>query len=228
MPKISIIIPVYNAESTLRQCLASIDDQTLQDFEIIAVNDGSTDKSQSILESWNRKIIILNQENQGAAVARNQGAKLASGEFLIFCDADIILKPTALEKMHQALVNNPNASYAYSAFKFGFKTFKLWPFDAEKLKQLPYIHTTSLIRKDHFPGFDEKLKRFQDWDLWLTMLKNNHPGYFIPEVLFYVRSGGTMSSWLPSFIFKLPIFQNNAKVIKYQKAKQIIAEKHNL
>jgi len=228
MPKISIIIPVYNAESTLRQCLASIDDQTLQDFEIIAVNDGSTDKSQSILESWNRKIIILNQENQGAAVARNQGAKLASGEFLIFCDADIILKPTALEKMHQALVNNPNASYAYSAFKFGFKTFKLWPFDAEKLKQLPYIHTTSLIRKDHFPGFDEKLKRFQDWDLWLTMLKNNHPGYFIPEVLFYVRSGGTMSSWLPSFIFKLPIFQNNAKVIKYQKAKKIIVEKHNL
>ncbi|MDX9893003.1 MAG: glycosyltransferase family A protein [Patescibacteria group bacterium] len=225
MSQIDIIIPVYNAQRTLKRCLESIFNQTFSDYKIIAVNDGSTDNSLKILENYRSQITIINQANHGAAHARNQGAKIASAPFIIFIDADIIAQPMMLEKMYQALQKHPEVSYAYSSFKFGFKTFKLWPFDAEKLKQTPYIHTSSLIRAKDFPGFDEKLRRFQDWDLWLRMNNHGHPGYFIDQVLFKVISGGTMSSWLPKFAYRLN-FLNQTK--KYQAAKEIIIKKHNL
>ncbi|NUM25378.1 MAG: glycosyltransferase family 2 protein [Candidatus Buchananbacteria bacterium] len=225
MAEISIVIPVYNAQKTLPNCLKSILNQTFKNFEIIAVNDGSTDGSLAELEQYRNKITIINQQNKGAAHARNQGAKISRSPFIIFCDADIIMYPKMLETMIKTLKVNQNASYAYSSFKFGFKNFKLFPFDGEKLRQMPYIHTTSLIRREHFPGFDEKLKRFQDWDLWLTMYKRGYVGHFIPQVLFEVASGGTMSSWLPKFIYRFPFLK---KVNAYQAAKKIIQKKHNL
>jgi len=90
---------------------------------------------------------------------------------------------------------------------------------------LLYIHTTSLIRKKHFPGFDKKLKRFQDWDLWLTMLDRGYKGKFIPEILFQVKPGGTMSKWLPKGVYKLPFLK---QVQKYKEAEKIIKAKHKL
>jgi len=225
MPEISIIIPVYNAQKTLRNCLESIFKQTQKNFELIAVNDGSTDQSLEILKNYQDKITILSQNNQGAAAARNAGSKIAKGRFLIFCDADIIMEPKMLEIMLETLKNEPKASYVYSAFRFGLKTFRLWPFDREKLKKMPYIHTTSLIRQEHFPGFDQKLKRFQDWDLWLTMAERGYIGEFIPKVLFTVKSGGTMSSWQPKFFYHLPWLK---KVKQYQEAEKIIKQKHHL
>lgn len=225
MPEVSIIIPIYNGEKTLEKCLFSIFNQTFKNFEIIAVNDGSTDKSLKILKKYQNKITIINQPNQGAASARNAGAKIARAPFIIFCDADIKMKPQMLEKMLAVLKKRPKTSYVYASFKFGFKIFTLWPFDAKKLKQMPYIHTTSLIRKEHFPGWDKKLKRFQDWDLWLTMLERGYKGVWLNEVLFEVKSGGTMSSWLPKFLFKLPWLK---KVREYKQAEKIIKEKHNL
>ena len=137
MPEISVVIPVYNAQKTLEKCLDSIFNQTFKNFEVIAVNDGSTDDSQTILKKYQDKITIVNQPNQGAAAARNAGAKIALADFIIFCDADIVLKPEMLETMVATLKKSPQASYAYCAFKFGQKTFKLWPFSAEKLKKFP-------------------------------------------------------------------------------------------
>lgn len=227
MSKITIIIPIYNAEKTLEKCLQSIFNQAFQNFEIITVNDGSTDSSAEILEKYKDKIkTVISQENQGAAAARNAGAKKADSPFIIFCDADVLMKPQMLETMLKMIEQNPHASYVYSSFKFGKKTFKLWPFNIKKLKEMPYIHTTSLIRAEHFSGFDEKLKRFQDWDLWLTMLAEDHVGHFIPEVLFRVLPGGTMSVWVPKFWFKL--FGESEKVRKYKDAEEIIKKKHNL
>jgi hypothetical protein len=128
--------------------------------------------------------------------------------------------------MLKTLRNNPRVSYVYSSFKYGSKTFKLWPFNANKLKKIPYIHTTSLIRQKHFPGFDEKIKRLQDWDLWLTMLKQGYIGIWIDKILFKVHTGGTMSGWLPSFIYKVMPFLPSVK--KYKQAVEIIKKKHNL
>ncbi len=226
---ISIIIPVYNQADKISLCLDSIKNQTYKKYEIIVVNDGSKDKVSEVLTKYQQKFStrfkIINQENQGSNFARNNGSKFARGDYLLFCDADIVLRDDFLETMLSALKSS-GRSYAYSSHKFGFKNFNLWKFDEAKLKQMPYIHTTSLIKKDDFPGFDENIKRLQDWDLWLTMLENGKKGIWIDEYLFQVESGGTMSSWMPSFVYK--IFPFLPKVRKYKKSVQIIKEKHNI
>ena len=171
---------------------------------------------------------IVRQENKGAPAARNAGWKISRGEYLFFCDADVVLEPVALTIMLAALKINPDASYVYSSFYWGKKLFNNYPFGTDKLRQMPYIHTMSLIRREHFPksGWDETLKRFQDWDLWLSMLEQGHKGAWIDKVLFYVKLGGTISSWLPSFAYKLLPFLPAVK--KYKKAMEIIKKKHNL
>ena len=229
MPKISIIIPVYNQSEKLKKCLASVKAQTFVNYEVVVVNDGSTDLSGSdyknLVNSYFEKAIVLNQKNSGAPAARNAGFRQSSGQYIIFCDADVVMRSNMLSVMFKELENNLNVSYVYSSHKFGFKTFKLWDFDVEKLKQMPYIHTTSLIRREHFPLWDESIKRLQDWDLWLTMLEMRYIGKWINQVLFSIDSGGTMSSWLPSFWVKLGI---GKKSRQYKQAVEFIKEKHHL
>lgn len=229
---ISIIIPIYNQSEHLANCLASIKKQTYDNYEIIIVNDGSTDNILPVIANFKKlfgfKLSYFEQENQGANIARNRGAKSAKGEYIIFCDADVVMEPIMLELMQKSLKENPNVSFCYSSFMWGRKKFKLWTYDPEKLKQLPYISINSLIKKEHFPGFDENLKKFQDWDLWLTMLGQNHIGVWLNKILFKVSVGGTqtMSKWLPSFAYKLFPFLPAVK--KYNQAKEIIKKKHNL
>jgi glycosyltransferase involved in cell wall biosynthesis len=227
---ITVIIPVYNHAKKLPICLDTLLKQTYQNFDVIIVNDGSTDNFYDVIAKYKNKfgirMEILEQENAGANAARNHGAIRAKGEFIIFCDADIIMRQDMLEKMKNTLDNFPDASYAYSSHKFGYKNFKLHTFDAHILKQFPFIHTTSLIRKNDFPGFDENIKRLQDWDLWLTMLEQNHVGIWINDYLFTVMGGGTMSTWLPSFFYKL--FPFLPKVKKYKEAIAVIRKKHKL
>ena len=231
---ISIIIPVYNQATSITKTLESLLKQTYQNFEVIIVNDGSTDNLEGVLENFfatvksGNNFLILHQKNQGAPAARNRGFKEAQGEYLLFCDADAVLDHRALALMLQALEAQPLASYVYSSFMWGHKLFKLGPFVAEKLQQAPYIHTMSLIRRPDFPtsGWDVSIKKLQDWDLWLTMLENGHQGYFIDQVLFKVKTGGHISSWLPAAAYKLLPFLNNVK--KYKTAVNIIKAKHNL
>jgi glycosyltransferase involved in cell wall biosynthesis len=228
---ISIVIPVYNQADKIGKCLDSIIKQQYSDHEVIIVNDGSIDNISRITEIYRPKFTddrfyFINQENRGANAARNKGATVAKGEYIIFCDADIVMATDMLIKMFEILQKNPQASYVYSSHRFGFKIFRLWQFDAQKLKQMPYIHTTSLIRKSDFPGFDESIMRLQDWDLWLTMLENGHEGFWIDEVLFTVASGGTMSNWLPSFTYKLLPFLPSVK--KYKRSVELIKKKHKL
>jgi glycosyltransferase involved in cell wall biosynthesis len=233
---ISIIIPTYNHSQELKKCLESIFKQTYKDFEVIVVNDGSTDNTLELLNNLKHSkgwpIQIVSQPHLGRNPARNHGFQKAKGQFLLFCDADVEMRPVMLETMLQTLQNHPEASYAYSSFKFGWKTFKLGPFDPELLKKMPYIHTTSLIRREHFPGFDEKIQKFQDWDLWLTMLEQGHIGIWIPEVLYRITPNKTgLSRWVPSFFYHLPwnIFGKKPKtVIAYEEAMAIIKKKHQL
>lgn len=229
---ISIIIPTYNHAKEIHTCLESIFRQTYKDYEIIVINDGSIDNTLEVLKKYQPKIKIINQENRGAPVARSRGFEESTGEYVIFCDADLILKPKMLEKMVYVLDNHPQASYVYSSFRFGWKMFKLWPFDAQKLKQMNYIHSSALIKRKHFPGWDESLKKFQDWDLWLTMLEQGHIGVWIPEILFKAkpRKDG-MSKWFPKIFYKIPwkkIGISIKELNKYEEARKIIRAKHNL
>ena len=100
MPKVSIIVPVYKVERYLAKCLDSILKQTMCDFEVICVNDGSPDKSAEILKEYEHKdnrIHVISQHNQGLSVARNNGIKIASGKYVCFLDSDDILHPQNLE-----------------------------------------------------------------------------------------------------------------------------------
>ncbi|MBP3847839.1 glycosyltransferase [bacterium] len=106
MPKISVIIPIYNVEKYLRQCLDSVVNQTIKDIEIICVNDGSTDNSQAILNEYAKKderFVVINQVNQGLSVARNNGLNSATGKYVAFIDSDdYLLNNNYFEKLYNA------------------------------------------------------------------------------------------------------------------------------
>lgn len=106
MPKFSIIVPVYNVENYIRECLESIKNQTYKDYEVIIVNDGTKDNSIEIAKEYPFKII--NQKNQGLSVARNTGVKHAKGEYILFLDADDYLEKDTLKEIEKVLDNNPD------------------------------------------------------------------------------------------------------------------------
>ncbi|MDH6367908.1 MULTISPECIES: glycosyltransferase family 2 protein [unclassified Breznakia] len=100
--KISIVVPVYNAEKYLTNCLDSLVNQTYKDYEIVVINDGSTDQSKLILDQYANKhncMVVYHQENQGQAKARNKGVELAQGEFICFVDSDDTITLDALEQL---------------------------------------------------------------------------------------------------------------------------------
>lgn len=102
LPAVSIILPIYNAQGFLVQCLESLIQQTLKDIEIICINDGSTDQSAEILQRYaqnDSRIVLIEQENAGPAVARNRGLAAARGRYLMFCDSDDWFALEACERM---------------------------------------------------------------------------------------------------------------------------------
>ena len=104
-PKVSVIIPIYNTDAYLSEALDSICNQTLKELEIILINDGSTDKSQNIIEEYavrDSRIQWHIQPNQGQGVARNHGLQYATGEYIYFMDSDDILDTTALQQCYDA------------------------------------------------------------------------------------------------------------------------------
>ncbi len=105
---ISVIIPVYNVEKYLKNCLESVINQTFSEIELICVNDGSTDRSLEILEEYRKKdkrIVVLNQENKGSSGARNAGMRVAKGKYIYFMDSDDMLVKTAFEKLYNISEN---------------------------------------------------------------------------------------------------------------------------
>ncbi|MFA6131599.1 MAG: glycosyltransferase family A protein [Patescibacteria group bacterium] len=234
MKSISVIIPSYQHASTIARCLDAVFTQSLKPSEVIIVNDGSTDNTLEVLKKYEGKIKIINQENLGGQLARNNGFAASTGDFVIFCDADVVMRYDMLEKLCKVLEAHPEASYAYSGFRFGWKAFSSFPFDVGRIRKLNFVHTTALIRREHFPGFDPTIKRFQDWDLWLTMMREGHIGFFVDEELFHIiEAGGRqgISKWRPKIFYHIPwkyFGWMPSSVRKYEEAKEIIAKKHGL
>lgn len=233
-PLVSVVVPTYQHAATLSRCLDSILSQTYQNIELIVVNDGSTDATPQVLEAYQEVTKIIHQDNQGANPARNRGLQAATGEFVIFCDADVRMKPEMIECLLETLEKHPEASYAYSAFRFGWKRFGGVPFSPERLRERNFIHTTCLVRRSDFPGFDERIKRLQDWDVWLTMLEQGKQGTLVPAELFTVAVSGNSrigSSWLPSFMYRIPwqrLPWRPQVINRYEAARSIIEQKHGL
>ncbi|MBI2473550.1 glycosyltransferase family 2 protein [Candidatus Uhrbacteria bacterium] len=234
MSRLSVIIPTYQHAMTLSRCLDAIFLQSRLPEEIIIVDDGSTDGTRKLLDPYMDRVQYVFQKNQGAPVARNNGFHLSTGDLVIFCDADAILEPVMFEVLESALNNHPEASWAYSSFYWGQKLFRGKSFAVESLKEHNYIHTTSLIRRQDFPGFDPSLKRFQDWDLWLTMSEQGKKGIFVDQTLFQIlieKKRSAYSTWLPKLAYKIPWKKfgwEPESIRKHEMAKKIIVEKHAL
>lgn len=103
MPKISVIVPVYNGEKFISKCLDSLLSQNLNDIEIIVINDGSIDKTENIVKQRalsDTRITLISQENSGVSSARNRGIRAAKGDYIAFCDSDDIFDCDFLEKLY--------------------------------------------------------------------------------------------------------------------------------
>lgn len=154
-PTFSVIIPVYNVEKYLNHCLDSVIIQTYHDYEIICINDGSTDNCPVILNEYaeeNDKIRIINQENKGLSAARNRGIKEAKGDYLFFLDSDDWIETNTLEVLEKQLVNND-----YDVLCFKGKIYN----EAEKI----YIYDEDLDEEvlggwDYYNKYALKLRNF--------------------------------------------------------------------
>ena len=114
MPKVSVIIPVYNCERFIGAAIESVLHQTFKDYELIVVDDGSTDKTSKFVDTYKDRLKYLTQSNSGQASARNLGFRCSSGEYLAFLDADDLWYPNMLETEVMALDENPKSGLVYS------------------------------------------------------------------------------------------------------------------
>ena len=136
MPKVSVILPVYNVEKYIREALDSVVNQTLRDIEIICVDDCSTDNSYEILQEYAQKdsrFIVLKQEvNQGPGVARNRGLDVATGDYIMFLDPDDWYELDACESAYNQIVKN-NSDFAIFGHNNYFETTKEWQQDIRSM-----------------------------------------------------------------------------------------------
>ena len=149
-----------------------------------------------LIEANNVNEIIINDNEGLAPKKRNDGFAKATQPYVFFCDDDILLPATYIESLLRVLEKNPDIGFAYT----GYHGIVLHPeshpmhgnfqipavqFSKEALKRGNYISTMSLVRKELFPMFDEKLKRLQDWDIWLTLANRGVRGALVPQETFY-------------------------------------------
>jgi glycosyltransferase involved in cell wall biosynthesis len=206
MSKVSVIIPNYNYGRFLREAIDSVLNQTVRPHEVIVVDDGSVDNSHEVLESYGDRIITIRQQNQGVGVARNSGAKLATGEFLAFLDADDYWAPEKLEKQLAKFGEDSEIGLVHCGFQNVDTDGNLldrcvdgsdgWV--AEKLLKFePSIAApggTTMIRRGDFwevGGYDTDpaLHPSEDWDLSYRIASRWKYG-FVPEPLLYYRQHG--------------------------------------
>jgi len=138
--------------------------------------------------------ILIEDWDGGACEKRNIGALKASQPFLLFVDDDSKLYEGALAHMLRALEEDQGAAFAYSdalhvtypgvPYPNGDGVRRAMPWNVESLRNGNYVETMSLLRREIFPGFDSRIRRFQDWDLWLTLAGRGSRGTYVPKVLF--------------------------------------------
>lgn len=209
MPKVSVIIPAFNSKKYLPAAIESIFNQTYQNFEIIVVDDGSTDNTRQVIDRYMRSpvtshqtpvnIRYIYQKNQGPAVARNRGIQEAQGEYIAFLDSDDVWKPQKLEKQIKFLEENRDCAFVYTdAYEFNkygvTKTSKLAGEDRHKMSGMIFERlilgcviflSTVVVRKsvlNQCGVFDPNLYIVEYWELWLRIAKK-FKIMFLDEIL---------------------------------------------
>ena len=209
MPTISVIVPAYNVEKTLLETIESIRQQTFTDFELIVINDGSTDRTLEILNAIDdSRLKVFSYENAGLSTARNRGISHATGEFITFIDADDLWTPDKLELQLAALRQNPDAGIAYSWTSFMDETGKyFFPdkpiyFEGDVLPQMlarNFIASGSnvMARREAIESvgmFDPQISPCADWDYYLRLAMSYCFTVVPKHQVFYRQSSSSMST----------------------------------
>lgn len=215
MPQVSVIIPSYNRARMVSRAIQSVLDQTLEDFELIVVDDASIDNTEEVVRAYGdpRVKYFRHEVNRGAGAARNTGSRLAGGEYLTFLDSDDEWLPTKLEKQVEAFQTNAHGLNNLGVVLTGrarkvkatgeviaVKKDTYWGELAEQvfLRQVNGGYMTFMTRRETFLQtgmFDEQLPACQDWDL-LVRLANISQMDTVEEVLYvaYVHDSGRVHS----------------------------------
>lgn len=200
MPNVSVIIPTYNRRDFIREALASVLAQTFQDFELIVVDDGSTDGTEEIVQEFPCTRYVF-QENQGVSAARNVGAALSQGELIAFLDSDDFWQPEKLAAQIAFFAARPEARICQTEEMWLRNGVRVNPRNKHR-KPSGDIFAASLhlclvspsavmLRRELFEqigGFDEKLPACEDYDLWLRIAACE-PVHLIEEPLVIKRGG---------------------------------------
>ena len=156
MPKVSVIVPIYNVEKYINKCLESLDNQTLKDIQIILVNDGSKDSSGEIAEEYSKKnpqkVIYVKKENGGLSSARNYGLKYATAEYVSFLDADDYVEPNIYEEMYNKAILE-NSDYVECDF--------IWEYpNKSKIDiRIPYTSKKEMLKNVRVVAWNKLIKR---------------------------------------------------------------------
>ena len=199
---VSILMPVFNAEETLAECLDSIFQQTLQNFEIVAVNDFSTDRSAEILRSYDdSRIHVVDNQNKGIVSALNSGLKLCQSDFVARMDADDVMYAQRLEKQFDVLSNKPDITLcATQARKFpeeiiraGYIEYMRWQnacltrqdIQNQIYIESPFAHPSVMFRKSRVTelGAYRDGEFPEDYELWLRLFHAGESMMKLDEVL---------------------------------------------
>ncbi|MCK5687171.1 glycosyltransferase, partial [bacterium] len=211
MPKVSVIIPAFNAEKFICDAIESVLQQTYKGYEIIVVDDGSTDNTASLLNNYGKAIKYIRQENKGLAIARNVAIQNSQGEYIALLDADDLFSPNRLARGVDVLDHEPEIGLTHAdAVRISEQGELLGVFERDTTYLDGYISDELLLRKSLLicptimfrkeclvkaGMFDENLTRLgvEDRDLWIRIAQHYKVKY-IPEVLAYYRNSvGSMS-----------------------------------
>jgi glycosyltransferase involved in cell wall biosynthesis len=205
VPKVSVLIPCYNLGQYVDEAVESVLAQTLQDFEILVVDDGSTDPATAaLLDTYQRRNTrVIRIPHAGLAAARNAAIAQSSGEYLCALDADDRLDPSYFAKAVPVLDMDASVTFVSAWLTvFGDEEWEWKPerCDLPTLLWENTVLTAALVRRDAVVavgGYDAAMpgQGDEDWDLWLTLVKEGHRGVILREVLFnYRRRPGSMSA----------------------------------
>ena len=194
-PRISVLMPCFNHGAFISEAIDSVRSQTVQDFEIIVVDDGSTDAATvDVLSRLPPPIRVLTTPNQGLPGARNHAASHASGALFCALDADDKLATTWFEKATRVLDSQPSVAFVSHWLEtFGDEhwTWKPEQCDLPSLLARNAVNGAALVRREAFEavgGYDASMREgCEDWDFWLRLVERGFEGTIIPEVLFFYR-----------------------------------------
>ncbi len=222
---VSIIVPVYNASKTIEKTIKSVLNQSYNNFEIIIIDDSSTDKTFEIIEKLgknDRRILIYkNKDNLGVALTRNLGIAIAKGEFIAFLDSDDIWNPLKLQ-LQLENIKRYDIDLSYTSYKLINDTndsegkIRFVPKNIEYktlLKENIICCSTVLLKKDLILKYKFKSNYFhEDFVLWLQLLKDGFKFRGINEVLVLYRKGGRSSDKIKALKNRWIVYRKSEKL----------------